>query len=91
MPKLSCGRKIWLLVDPLPPSPVNKLSLFLSLPVCRCTSLLTGERGEGVGKEPNHTTAREPGPLQLIQPSVQDDPEKMLPLKTEGIGQAGES
>jgi len=26
---------------------VSKLSLFLSLPVCRCSSLLTGEEGRG--------------------------------------------
>jgi hypothetical protein len=29
---------------PSPPPPVNKLSLFISLPVCRQSSLLTGER-----------------------------------------------
>jgi hypothetical protein len=33
---------------PFPNSPVSKLSLFLSLPVCRRSSLLTGE-GEGGG------------------------------------------
>jgi hypothetical protein len=32
---------------PLPPSPVSKLSLFLSLPVCHPSSLLT-VTGEGV-------------------------------------------
>ncbi len=35
---------------PSPPSSVSKLSLFLSLPVCRRSSLLTGEgweEGEG--------------------------------------------
>jgi hypothetical protein len=31
----------------LPPSPVRRLSLFLSLPVCRLSSLLTGEEGSG--------------------------------------------
>jgi hypothetical protein len=41
---------------------VRKLSLFLSLPVCRRSSLLTGE-GEGVGEEQNETTAIKPGPL----------------------------
>ncbi len=50
---LSCSRMIRLLAHPLPPSPVSKLSLFLSLPVCRRSSLLMGE-GEGVGEEPNH-------------------------------------
>jgi hypothetical protein len=37
---------------PLALTPVLKLSLFLSLPVCRRPSLLTGE-GEGAGEEPN--------------------------------------
>jgi hypothetical protein len=30
-----------------PPSPVSKLSRFLSLPVCRRSSILTGEGGGG--------------------------------------------
>jgi hypothetical protein len=34
-------------------------SLFLSVPLCRQWDLLTGE-------EQNHTTARKPGPLQII-------------------------
>jgi hypothetical protein len=41
---------IRLLRLPLPPSPVSKLSLFLSLPVCCRSSLLTGEGG-GRGAE----------------------------------------
>jgi len=49
------------------PSPVSKLPLFLSLPVCRRSSLLTGE---GVGEEPNHANARKPGPLKIIQYSL---------------------
>jgi hypothetical protein len=49
------------LAPPLPPSPVFKLSLFLSLPVCHWTSLLMGEGGE-----PNHTTSRKTGPLQIF-------------------------
>jgi hypothetical protein len=36
---------IWLLPQPSPPSRVIKLSLFLSLPVCSWSSLLTGEGG----------------------------------------------
>ncbi len=48
--RLSCRRMIWLLPRPLPPSPVNKLSLFLSLPVCCRSSLLTGERGRVWGR-----------------------------------------
>jgi hypothetical protein len=59
---------IWLLPHSLPPTPcppVSKLSLFLCLPVCRWSSLVT-ERGRGpVGEEPNHTTARKPGHLHL--------------------------
>jgi hypothetical protein len=49
-----------------PPSPLSrgsKLSLLLSLPVCRWSSLLTGERVKGVGVEPNLTTTRNHGPL----------------------------
>ncbi len=34
---------------PLPPSPVSKLSLFLSLSVCRQSSFLTRGGGEGEG------------------------------------------
>jgi hypothetical protein len=43
---------------PLLPSPISKMSLFLSLPVCR---------GGGVSQEPNHSNARKPSPLQIIQ------------------------
>ncbi len=56
---------------PRPPtplhSPVRKVSLFLSLPVCRRSSLLTGK---GVGEEPNHTNARKLGPLRLPLPNL---------------------
>ncbi len=49
---------------PSPPSPISKLSLFLSLLVCR-------QRGvEGVGEEPNHTAARKSGLLLIIQHSL---------------------
>jgi hypothetical protein len=42
---------------PSRPSPVSKLSLFLSLPVCRRSSLLTGDGGkEWGGEEPNLDT-----------------------------------
>jgi hypothetical protein len=34
---------------PSPASPVLKLSLFLSLPVCHRSNLLTGKRGRGMG------------------------------------------
>ncbi len=34
-------------------------------------TLLTVEGGgKGVGEEPNHTTARKPGPLQIVQYSL---------------------
>jgi hypothetical protein len=48
----------------LPPTLLS-LSLFslpLSLPVCDAGRAYDG-RGEGAGEEPNHTTARKPGPL----------------------------
>jgi hypothetical protein len=48
---------------------VSKLYLFLSLPVCPRSSLLT-EEGEGMGEEPNHITAREPGSQYIIQYSL---------------------
>ncbi len=43
---------------------------FLGLTVCRRSSSRTGSGTEGVGKEPNHTTARKPGPLEIIQYSL---------------------
>jgi hypothetical protein len=58
----------------LPPScPVSKLSLFFTLPVCRRSSLLTGEGGarrEGVVEEPNKNIAIKSGPLVNIQYSL---------------------
>ncbi len=49
---------------PLPPPPsVSKLSLFLSLLMCPQSSMTDGRKGGGAGVEPNHTTARKPGPL----------------------------
>ncbi len=54
---------------PLPTLPASKLCLFLSLRMCRRWSLLTGE-GEGVGKEPNHTSARKLGLLKIIRYSL---------------------
>ncbi len=46
--RLSRRSMIWPLTPP-PLPPVSELSLFLSLPVCRRSSLLTEERGEGGG------------------------------------------
>jgi hypothetical protein len=47
--RLSRRRMIWLLPHQLHP-PASILSLFLSLPVCRRSSLLTGEGGRGWGR-----------------------------------------
>ncbi len=47
MTRLSCGRMIPLLAHPPPPLSVSKLSVFLNLPVCRQSSLLTGEGWRG--------------------------------------------
>ncbi len=44
--RVICGRIIWLLAHPLPPSSLSNLSLLLSLPVCRQSSLLGGKRGQ---------------------------------------------
>jgi hypothetical protein len=49
----------------LPPSPVSKLFLFLSLPVCRHVVEEVGG-GEGVGEETIHTTARKPCPIERV-------------------------
>jgi hypothetical protein len=54
--RLSRRRTIWLLSHPPIPSPVSNLSLFLSLPLCRRSRLLTEAGGGGRGwgrKEPN--------------------------------------
>jgi hypothetical protein len=61
---------IWFSSSPQPlyPSPVSKLPLFLSLPVCRWSNLLNGR---GMGEEPNHTASRKPGPLSLNTLCVQ--------------------
>ncbi len=51
---------------PPPLPPVSKLSIFLSLPVCRRWRLLMLEKEKEEGgreKEPNRTAARKPGPL----------------------------
>ncbi len=52
------------------PSPVNKLSLFLTLPVCSPSSLLPEGGGNGWAWSQNHTTARKPGPPLIIQYSL---------------------
>ncbi len=60
--RLSCGRMIQLLPPPL--SPVRMSSLFLSLPACRRSSLLTKVGG---GRETNYMTPRKPGLLYNTQ------------------------
>jgi hypothetical protein len=61
-------------LTPAPPpsfhSSVSNLSLFLNLLVCCRSNLPYSIGGEGVGKEPNYTTARKPGPLSVIQYSL---------------------
>jgi hypothetical protein len=47
---------IWLPPPPLSPSPVSNLDLRHTGRLRKRNNLLTGE-GEGVGEEPNHTTA----------------------------------
>ncbi len=58
--RLSRRRMIWLL-------PHHLSRLFLSLLVRCWLSLLTGQ---GMGEEQNHTTARKPGALKIIQYSL---------------------
>ncbi len=50
----------------LPPPPVSKLDWRHTGRMRKRDSLLTGERGYGVGEEPNHKTARKPGLLLII-------------------------
>ncbi len=53
---------------------IVSLSQSFSLPVCRRSSLLTGEwGGEGggeAGMKPNHATERKFGPLEIVQASL---------------------
>jgi hypothetical protein len=52
------------------PTP-NCLSFLAFLCVAsRAYSEVVREEGKGVGEEPNHTTARKPGPLKIIQYSL---------------------
>jgi hypothetical protein len=50
---------VWFGSSPTPSPTLSKLSLFLGLPVCHRSILLTWEV-VGVGKEPNPSTARKP-------------------------------
>ncbi len=56
--------------DSAPRPPLYPLSrqqvVSLSQPSCVSPVEFTGG-GDGVGEEPNHTTARKPGPLHIIQ------------------------
>jgi hypothetical protein len=61
--RLSFVHMIRLLTHPLPPSPVNKEPLFLSLPVCVANRAYGREKSKGKDEEPNHTSTRKPGPL----------------------------
>ncbi len=53
-----------------PPPPISKVSLFLNLPLCRWSNLLTRWGKEGLMEEPNHTTTKQPGPRWSIQYSL---------------------
>jgi hypothetical protein len=59
---------IWLLPQPAPPSPSpgSKLDRRHTGRLRKRDNLQTGE-GEGMGEEPNHATAKKPGPLYIIQ------------------------
>jgi hypothetical protein len=52
---------------PLPPSPVSKLNRRHTGRLRKRDKLPTGELGNWVRKEPNLTTTRKPGPLEIIQ------------------------
>jgi hypothetical protein len=53
------------------PFPVNKFLYFsVKRPVCRRSSLQTGQRRGGLGMEPDHTTTRKPGPPLIVQCSL---------------------
>ncbi len=52
------------------PLPVSKLNRRHTGSLRKRDNLLPGEGKKGVGKEPNHTTARKPGPLRIIQYSL---------------------
>ncbi len=60
---------IWLLSRPLPPSHFSVLSLFLSLPVCRWSSLPTGRGGRLEGAK-SSTIPRKSCLLCIIQYSL---------------------
>jgi hypothetical protein len=69
MTSLSRRRMVWLQTHPLHP-PCRQQVVSLSMCVADW-ALLTGDGAGGeVGEEPNHTTARKPSPLQIIQYSI---------------------
>jgi hypothetical protein len=55
---------------PPPPSPVSKLDWRHTGRLRKRNNLLKGERGEGAGVEPNHTTARKIGSPKVTQSSL---------------------
>jgi hypothetical protein len=65
--RLSRGHMIWLLYH-APPFLVSKLDHATQRKSAKERQVAAG-RGE-VGEEPNHTTARKPGPLEIIQYSL---------------------
>ncbi len=58
-----------LLAHLLPP-PSREQVVYLSQSSCVSPVELSEGEGEGVGEEPNHTTARKPYPLKIIQYSL---------------------
>jgi hypothetical protein len=72
---------IWL----LPPSPVSKLSLFLGLPVCRRSSLLTGEGEEEEPNQRNHGYKAWPSINHSILSDNKQGLEKMLLLEQSDV------
>jgi hypothetical protein len=61
--RLSRGRMLWLYAHPLSRRHTGRLR--------KRGNFLPGDRGKGMGEEPNHTTARQTGPLYFIQYSLE--------------------
>jgi hypothetical protein len=57
---------VWFGSSPSPSASCLSFSVFL----CVAGRVYWQQRGEGEGKEPNHMTARKPGPLQMSQYSL---------------------
>ncbi len=86
------GRMIWLLPHPFLPSPVSKLSLFLSLTVCRRSGLMTGG-GRGLGRSHKVLTYIEyragSGVFRTIDPPTPSTASECVLPRTKGGGGGG--